>query len=177
MRVILIAALLSFGSLLQAQTKKIAHRSHSGTDERFLNFIETDNDADHSNFGMAPEPLVVTAKLDSVILISDSVAVMVTSEYCRRKRSHTDLLWKAGKDTVIHHPVFSNHLSVEEMREILRTNYHFRNPADSVVFIGYEEPITLASPHRAMDTMLFKIPAMIVLLSALGGWLSWKIMA
>src|SRR5215213_6963470 len=84
----------------KAQTKLIAHKSHSGTAATFKIAYETGSfDIENSNFGMAPERMVTNSSLDSVIFISDTVAIMVTSEYCRRRNSTqaATTKWRAGK--------------------------------------------------------------------------------
>lgn len=123
---------------VNAQTKVIAHKSHSGKSKTlFSNPIGT------SNFGMAPQRFVRNSKLDSVILISDKVAIMVTSEHCYtedydgRDKSSINL-WSAGKDTVYEHEVFNSSKSVEEIRKMLKADYFFANPVESIVFIGFD---------------------------------------
>jgi hypothetical protein len=128
-----------FSSLsTSAQTKLIAHKSHSGkTKALFSNPIGV------SNFGMAPERFVRNSKLDSVILISDKVAIMVTSEHCHsedfngRDKSRSNL-WSAGKDTVYEHELFNSSKSIDEIRKTLKEDYFFANPIETVVFVGFD---------------------------------------
>ena len=127
----------------QAQTKLIAHKSHSGSIENFRiayegNFFDMDN----SNLGVAPERDIRTASLDTLILVSDSVAVMVTSEYCKRvggRRSNKDTKWSSGRDTVYNHPLFTKKHSVAYIKNYLNQHYYFQNPVDSVKFIIGED--------------------------------------
>ena len=146
MRVIFFLLFCTNIQTLKAQTKKIAFKSHSGNMAYFHLALESNSgDIENSNFGMAPEPMVKSAQLDSVILISDSVAVMKTSKYCRWKEQPESEArrWKGGgADTVINHPLFSGYLSLDSIKTILRTQYHFRNPVEQVVFVGFEEPVT-----------------------------------
>jgi hypothetical protein len=115
-----IACCLSFALLcstfLFAQTKLIAHKSHSGSDRNFrIAYDAGFFDMDNSNFGMAPERTVRTASLDSLILISDTLAVMVTSEYCKRpisRKKDATTKWREGRDTVRNHPLFSKRYSI-----------------------------------------------------------------
>lgn len=124
---------------LIAQTKWIAHKSHSGNSSSFKTAITNHLfDIDASNFGVGIERHVRTAQLDSVILLPDNRAVMVTSEYC----SYPDYndktsLWRAGRDTVDHHPLFSSEHSSEEIRRALKNDYYFRNSMDDVKLIGF----------------------------------------
>lgn len=123
----------------------------------------TKSDYEHiaSNFGAAPMPLVKTAVLDSVKCISDSVAIMYTSNYCSRGfHSNLDLsveydqqgqkvtrvysnprvgrLWNPGADTVYNHPLFRHRHSLDSVKAIIDRDYHFNLPADSIEFIGYD---------------------------------------
>ena len=141
MRITLLLSILLVATGIQAQTKKISWKSHSGNMNNFFAALESGNDLDNSNFGMAVEPTVRNARLDSVIFICDSVAVMVTSEYCTNRwhKKEPATKWKAGKDTVINHPVFSRRLTPDSIRVILNEQYYFRNEAENVVFVGLEE--------------------------------------
>jgi len=123
---------------VNAQTKVIAHKSHSGKSKTLFT-----NPIGESNFGMAPQRFVRNSKLDSVILISDNVAIMITSEHCHTEdydgsdKSSMNL-WSAGKDTVYEHEVFNSRKSVEEIRKMLKEDYFFVNPVESIIFIGFD---------------------------------------
>lgn len=98
---------------------------------------------DNSNFGMAPNPRVEMANLDSVVFVSDSIAVMFTSKYCGREYDFYDTgyigeFWKAGADTVRNHPLFSMQHELDSIKRSLRRSYYFRNNTDKVKFIGYD---------------------------------------
>jgi len=123
-----------------AQTKWIAHKSHSGNAENFgLITPGSVFEDDGSNFGRAPEPTVTMAQLDTVIRLSDRVAVMITSEYCQERRLKTEKrLWSAGRDTVQNHPLFCNNYSVSEIKRRLKRDYYFKNDVNSIIFIGFD---------------------------------------
>ena len=124
----------------RSQTKLIFHKSHSGSGESFrLAYGNADFDLENSNLGMAPERTVRTAALDSLILISDTMAVMVTSAVCRRPRQQTESKWRAGKDTVYHHPLFSKKNSTAFIKSYLHEFYHFQNHVDSIIIINGDE--------------------------------------
>lgn len=153
---------------LLGQTKMISHKSHSGSSKNFKTVIEKKLfNIRSSNFGGAPlrsrveEPqlelatktpldsvvfieLATKAQLDSVIFISDTVAVMVTSNYryCKENERSIDIstLWKPGRDTVYNHPLFSKRNAVDSIKAILKKDYLFRNSIDSVKFVGYSVP-------------------------------------
>lgn len=135
-----IIVLLAVSATLPAQTKLIAHKSHSGSTAHFAMITANSLfDPEDSNFGQGPEPFVKTAQLDSVIFISDSVVVMVTSAYCQfRHDKSAGMKWQPGRDTVLHHPLFSAHFSLSEIKRRMKRDYYFRNPVDSVRFIGYD---------------------------------------
>lgn len=135
--------LFTYGSLF-SQTKLINYKSHSGSSKNFKKTLHSNFfDKGESNFGMAPQRYVRNSKLDTVILLSDKVAVMVTSESCHyedfdgRDKSNAQL-WSAGKDTVYDHEVFNSGKSVKEMKEIIKDNYFFTNSVDQIVFIGFD---------------------------------------
>ena len=126
-----------------AQTKLIAHKSHSGTSQSFQIAYEAGLfDMENSNLGVAPERNVRTASLDSLILVSDSVAVMVTSEYCTRQNSRrpgASTKWRAGRDTVVNHPLFSKKHSIHYIKSTIRNQYYFQNPVDSIRIIVIDD--------------------------------------
>ena len=191
MKIILILLLCFTTSTLLAQTKKIAFKSHSGKMENFLSALETGGgDTENFNFGVGIEPTVKFAQLDSLILLCDTAVIMVTSEYCLKRRydEKDSKKWNAGKDTVFNHPVFSGYLSLDSIKSILKNQYHFRNPVKKTVFIGFEEPITMNRKKKESAIMAFKgddhlnsngstvlITTLIFGLSLLGGLLSWKL--
>jgi len=151
MKTILTISLLVFSSfgILSAQTKLIAHKSHSGSLSDFKTALE-DNlfDIHTSNFGAAPIRIIETARLDSLIYLADSAAVMVTSDLCIERRRKYESIWKAGRDTVYFHPLFCLQHEKDSIKKILDETYNFKNPADSVVFIGYDnvDPLKEVTP-------------------------------
>ena len=146
----LFTLLIVLGTQSLAQTKLIAFKSHAGNINHF-EYALTNDDFDLAchNLGMVPTRNITVASLDSLIYISDTVAVMVTSEFCRDIRLGNpdpvqeimidSNLWKAGKDTVYNNPDFSRK-NKDEVKTIIKEKYYFANDPDSVVFIGYDEP-------------------------------------
>lgn len=130
---------LSFISLsMQAQTKMIAYKSHSGNTADFLNSVFKDIfDVNDANFGVAPERFVFNSKLDTVIFIDENKSVIITSKFCHEYISNDTTVWKPGKDTLIDHSVFiiSN---LDSIKSNLKNYYFFRNNIDSVVFLKYD---------------------------------------
>ncbi|MFZ1528098.1 MAG: hypothetical protein WAT19_05060 [Ferruginibacter sp.] len=143
---------------INAQTKKIAWKSHSGNADLFAAALEENLfDMDGSNFGVAPQREIISAQLDSLICVSDSLAIMVTSEYCntplRVKNKNENSKWKAGRDTVFYHPLFSKKHSLDSIKAVLANQYYFRNQVQKTVFIGYDnkrpDSINHAIPYSA----------------------------
>lgn len=140
------------------QTKLISHKSHSGSNKSFVLAMKTNNSSiKESNFGMAPQRFVRNSKLDSVILLSDNVAIMITSETCHseeydnpRDRSSKSL-WSAGRDTVFNHPVFTTKNSIKDIKNTLKQDYYFANSIDSVVFIGFDGDFQKENPKLASN--------------------------
>jgi hypothetical protein len=180
---------------VQAQTKKIAFKSHSGTDENFkLAFNNNLFDMDGSNFGMAPQQTVRDAQLDSVIFVSDSVAIMVTSEYCTKvdratKKKSQPELWTAGRETVYNHPLFSKKHSLDSIKKVLAQQYNFKNPAGKTIFVGYDNkkrrnknrsevlPVTGTDNNSGaspFDKTAVTMLGLIFALSLLTGFIAWK---
>jgi len=150
MRKLMVLFLSFFSVIGLAQTKLIAHKSHSGSNANFRAMMNNDLfDVSASNFGAAPQRLVKNATLDTVIYISAEKAIMVTSEYCSyvdrfeedAKEKFPRSLWKKGKDTVIGHPLFSRSHSLDSIKDVLRQEYYFKNNIDSIVFIGFDNKV------------------------------------
>ncbi len=161
MRFIVILIFFFFGltSQLQAQTKLIAHKSHSGSSATFKAALRN-NDADlkNSNFGRAPERTIRTAQLDSVIYVSPAVAIMVTSKYCQDFGEDDKRIWKAGRDTVYNHPLFSRQHELDAIKATLNEEYHFQNPIEKVKFIGYDNKKSKAVKKNEGFLFPFQLP-------------------
>lgn len=132
------------------QTNLIFHKSHSGSKTAYSNGFPMH----FSNFGAAPRQNVQTAVLDSVIYISDSIAVMITSVYCPKqsvrysqdqnenhRRTNYGHLWSEGRDTVFNHPLFSHPHALDSIREVLREQYNFKNDIGTTTFVGYDNQV------------------------------------
>lgn len=133
-----------FSTVCFSQTKLISHKSHSGSDAEFRIALEKNwFDAENSNLGVAPNRRERNAVLDSVIYVSDEKVILVTSEFCVES-NHEDYKilnskkWSAGKETVYNHKLFSKKHALDSIKEVLKTQYSFRNDIDKVVFVGYD---------------------------------------
>lgn len=122
-------------------------------------------DISESNFGQAPTRLVQTSQLDSVIFLSKNKALMITSEYCSEYDRFTDdtieiykSLWRAGRDTVYDHQLFSRRHSLDSIKTVLKTQYNFRSEIDNVVFIGYDNDKRAERKERKKGKKSSSIP-------------------
>lgn len=190
---LLVLLWLVTGFSVAAQTKKIAHKSHSGSNENFsIALSEELFDIGESNFGHAPNPMVKNAILDSVIFVSDTMAILVTSEYCTRSMRPVNgskpsgTLWRAGREKAPNHPLFSRCHSLDSIKTVLKQQYHFKNLMDSVVFVGYDNnkdkqykafsivPGSSGDNDTPFGGQFWLIVTFVLLLSAAGGWIAWR---
>ena len=192
MRQLFIALLIFTGSSLLAQTKEIAFKSHSGNMNNFNIALENELfDNGESNFGLPSDKK--SYKLDSVIFISDSVSVMVTKEYHRAFNEPEDSakLWGVKKDTVYNNPLFVRKNSIDNIKKALQKDGKYINPVDKTIFIGFDNmkskdkksqknniiPVSFTGDdnnNSPFDIKLLLMLGAILVLSLLGGWLSWK---
>lgn len=135
-KISLVLILLAFFTAeIKAQTMLISFKSHSGN-AGYFNISPFDEGT--SNYGEAPRRFITNAVLDSVKFVSDSVAVMFTGMYCSEQYSSGRSLWKAGKDTVYNHPLFSKQHALDSIKRVLKQQYYFKQRTDSTKFIGYD---------------------------------------
>jgi hypothetical protein len=155
MRLIFFILFLFAVSAAYSQTKKIAFKSHSGNLNEFRFALEESSDLENSNFGMAIQPEVRNARLDTLYLLTDTSAIMVTSEYCyqRRDPNKKETKWSAGKDTVYRHPYFNATLSTDSIREILK-HYYF-NQVEKTIIVRYVNEPDLITQKKRESTPLF----------------------
>lgn len=134
-----------------AQTKLIAFKSHSGNIKEFYELVENrDIDMIPHNLGMAPQKIIKSSQLDTVIYVNDTTTVVITSVYSQDEYDPYDQpwLWSPGKDTARHDLVW-NQKDPQKIKKKLKKEFNFRNSMDSVVFVGFptettkpkEEPI------------------------------------
>lgn len=189
---ICVCVLCTLGAVTgSAQTRLIAHKSHSGSEEYFGYVLQTRGfDLAHTSFGRAPERWVQNAQLDSVIKLSDTAAVMVTSLYCTDLSEDTTIRWRAGRDTVYHHPLFAKKRNLTDIKAQLQREYYFKNPVDSIRFIGFDRgqpqrgqrpqnqltpPLGGVQPPPNTPGMLMYLLGFSVLLSLGVGWVYQEI--
>ena len=135
----LAVVLLFSTSQVNAQTKLISYKSHSGDMKYFeKSIVEDSYNTNFSNLGMAPQRYVTNSKLDSVIIIDDKKSIIVTSNYCKIRGNANPEKWKPGRDTVYNHPVFSDD-NIDNVKKVLKSEYNFQNDIDSTVFLKYDK--------------------------------------
>ncbi len=145
MRGFILSFFLLAGVTVFSQTKRIAFKSHSGSNANFRMALDNNLfDMAGSDFGVAPQRTIKTAQLDSVIFVSDTMAILVTSQFCTLTDRDNDKplgnpkLWKAGREFAYNHPLFSKRHSLDSIKQVIKKQYHFKNPVDKVVFIGFD---------------------------------------
>jgi hypothetical protein len=171
---ILILLIISLIDTCAAQTKLIAHKSHSGNSLSFRELLKSNNPAlKTSNFGDIPQPEIKTARLDSLIFVNDTCQIMVTTEVCTDRfggeaitqewnhqkngwqkaievsKDKKSSVWKSGRDTVYHHALFSQNESLDYVRTTLKSRYHFVNKAECAVFVGYSNNDKAFTPSKS----------------------------
>lgn len=145
MRLVIVSLFLLAGTTAFSQTKRIAFKSHSGSNTNFRIALANNLfDMGGSDFGVAPQRTIKTAQLDSVIFVSDTMAILVTSQFCTLTDRDNDKplgnpkLWKAGREIAYNHPLFSKRHSLDSIKKVIKEQYHFKNAVEKVVFIGFD---------------------------------------
>jgi hypothetical protein len=146
MKKLILAFLVAFATIGNAQTKLISHKSHSGSNETFALAVENDLfDIGESDFGLWSMEIEDVVKLDSVIYISENKVIRVSSEYTLRYRTGRKQqctkpeLTKIRKDTVVIKPKsVRKGLTIKE----LKTNSDFLktyNDTSQTVYNGFDD--------------------------------------
>ena len=181
-------------TVLLAQTKKIAFESHSGNPENF-NIALANDLIGESDYGLPPDKK--TYKLDSVIFISDNVSVLVSKEYKRPWDAKSDSLDKfigIKKDTIFNDPLLSRKNLLDSIKKMVDNKGPYET-TDKTKFVGFDNkksgikkpgdkqqqqliPISITNDppddQPPFDIQLALMLGTILLLSLLGGWLSWR---
>lgn len=177
-----------------AQTKKIAFESHSGNMENFSIAMTNEFfDSDESNFGLPADKKAY--KLDSVIFVSDTVSILVSKEYSRpwgATSDSEDKLVGIKKDTIYNDPLFSRKYLLDSIKEMVDKRGRYETTTKTK-FVGFDNkksgvkktgdkpqqeliPFAIPNdpPEPPFDMQLVLMLATILLLSLLGGWVSWR---
>ena len=125
-----------------AQTKVIAHKSHSGSHKSFAKAYHNNLfDIKRSNFGLPGNRNIVV--LDKVKALNDSLTVLYFREsivcyqygtsYSKLKKSD----FKSKTDTVKNHKIYKKSNTATFIKSKGNRPIRFDNPIDSVQFFGF----------------------------------------
>lgn len=141
-----IVLLLLFATFFcQAQTKVIAHKSHSGSTHTFKKAYQNNLfDINRSNYGLPGSRKMVL--LDSIIAINDSLTVLKYREsnacyaYGTKLEDVDKSDFKTRTERVINHSV----LNKKNSKSFIISNEYtipirFVNPIENVVFVGFKK--------------------------------------
>ena len=128
-----------------AQTKLIAHRSHSGSDISFKNALENKL-FDGDNFGLGRMEIQEVTNLDSIVYLSNDKVIAFSSNYTQRYRLIKPAkcikpeLTKIVADTVTIKPkVFKKGLTIAEVRAKFDTLKNYNNDLSEVKYKDFDE--------------------------------------
>lgn len=159
----------------QAQTKLVSYKSHSGD---IKNIAREDLASLDGNLGIAPERMITSARLDSVLILDEHKSVIVTSRVCKSRITDKSSKWKPGRDTVTDSRVFQMK-NLDSMKSVLRSDYFFKNDMDSVVFMKYDArkkkfknvtPKTKMKDKSKSSKMNYGVAFGLLLISGAAGW-------
>ena len=147
MKNIYLFLLLSLSFLGFSQTKLIAHKSHSGTNETFA--IAYNNhlfDIDNSNLGEFKMDIVDYKTLDSVVLLPNNKVIRYTSEYTQRfyrltqQKCSADEKARVKIDTIsISSKTNKTKLTATEVKKKLDSLEVYKNQSSPIIFKGFNE--------------------------------------
>ncbi len=162
-----------------AQTKIIAHKSHSGSTHQFAKKLASNTLNTSSNFGIACfDHLVIY--LDSVVAVNDSITFLYKREVIQNtcnvqfqslnspKKSNTKI------DTLINHPLFRNRGNLDAIKANLKQSYVYVNDMNKVVFRGFDNKSQYTSKAGAPTTEYIRVLPDISATSVISGTLHGK---
>jgi hypothetical protein len=181
MRIIYLFSVFSFILLTPywAQTKIIAHKSHSGSTHQFSKLLASNKLHSSSNFGIACfDHLVIY--LDSVVAVNDSTTFLYKKEVIQNtcnvqfqslnspKKSNTKI------DTLINHPLFRNRGNLDAIKANLKQSYVYANDMNKVVFRGFDNKSQYTTKAGAPTTEYIRVLPDISATSVISGTLHGK---
>ncbi len=168
-----------------SQTKLIAFKSHSGSSENFTKAVSEDLfDANFSNLGVVPQKFVQDARLDSVIILNENEAILVTStsdKLVPKDKRDNRKIWTPGRE-VVHNTLFSRK-NIDSVKQVLKRDYFFINDVDSVIFVEYDKKSKTYKPIRPAAVKPAKeknektrggLLLGVLMISGISGLYSWK---
>jgi hypothetical protein len=142
MKILILFSLLLIWFDFSAQTKIIAHKSHSGSNSSFNKAYRNNLfDINHSNFGEPGNQTIII--IDSIIAIDASVTIIKnrTSTVCHPFGTDYKTLqtsdFVSRTDTVINHDLFRDKNALETIKYQLPSNFWFVNQVEEITFIGF----------------------------------------
>ncbi len=184
---------LLLGTAGFSQTKKIAFESHSGNAENFSIALSNELfDSEESDFGLPPNKTV--DKVYQVTFLNDSVSVIEVKQYERPWKAKSDSMDKFvanRKDTLF------NTIKKKEPLDSIKKNLAWHNYefSDKVILLDLtgkkkihkdnkqqqQQIVPLFTPNdppdnnSPFDPKLIVMLGSILLLSVVGGFISWKL--
>lgn len=145
MKIKILLILVFTTAMCHAQTKVIAHKSHSGTNRSFSKAYQKNLfDINRSNFGEPGNRHIII--LDKVTALNDSVVILKLRESngCYRFGvSYEDLKdsdFKMKNDTIINHQILNRKNTLSFIKSSKNFYpYWFDNPIDDVDFVGFKD--------------------------------------
>ena len=137
--------LLIINQLGFSQTKLIAHKSHSGSDETFA--IASENNLfENDNLGLGRMEIQEVTNLDSIVYLSNDKVLAYTSNYTQRYRfvkpdkCIKPELTKIKADTLTIKPkIFKKGLTIFDVKAIVDTLKSYNNDLSQVKYKGFDE--------------------------------------
>lgn len=196
--------LTSWSIHLQAQTREIAFKSHSGNMANFESVLHSDFfDGGDAGFGLPSS--ISSNEIDSVIYISATRTLVITKMFTRRFHEPVDSNRLIGRlrDTVKNDPLYANRHLLDSIRTVLKLRQENKN-AGEIIFIGFdnkkkklketaskeeEKVSTFAAPlinvhddnssnptsFQPFDKQLILLVMLIILCSAAAGWMATQL--
>jgi hypothetical protein len=127
-------------NVCSGQTREIAFKSHSGNMQAFKLAVQNGL-LDESDFGLPPSE-VYSYRLDSVIYISESLAIIISTQFVREFSTPADSakFFRVKKDSVYNSQIWSQRHSLDSIRTVLKEENYYINSKNlnKVIFVGYD---------------------------------------
>ena len=139
----ILTACVLFTAALNAQTKRIYHKSHSGSKSNFISTLTNNTfGTQNSNFGdpmlngkkfYITHPIIRTVRVDSLIRKSDTVMILV-----EKNNNKKDLLGQIRKHQVLSDKSFAELTNRDSIISFISKTYQYNiiTPKDSIKFIN-----------------------------------------
>lgn len=136
--------LLLTAFVCQAQTKIIAHKSHSGSKHSFTKAYQQNLfNINSSNFGLPSKENIVV--LDTVIALNESTTILKIRESIIKYHEGTNYKtltkahFKFRTDTLVNDKIFRKNNTLDFIKSSERYPIIFHNLIEEVIFIGFKK--------------------------------------